>query len=156
VLRLEGHTVLVAYKGNTWMVIGATVPFTDCSCGHVGVNDGWTDLADNYLLDWQYDAALDGNIALTGRLDISKGSKFTVAVAFGTTKHNALSTLAQSLRPASQKWIAASVAWSRCETHSFTHRNSAAVISPSGGAGNLKVVPEGITQVCHLPAPGST
>jgi hypothetical protein len=27
------------------------------------VNDGWTDLADNYRLDWQYEEALDGNIA---------------------------------------------------------------------------------------------
>ena len=97
VLRLEGQTVLTAYKGNTWLAIGATVPFTDCSCGYVGVNDGWTDLADNYRLDWQYDAALDGNIALTGGLDLSKASKFTVALAFGTTRHNALSTLAQSL-----------------------------------------------------------
>ena len=44
VLRLEGQTVLTAYKGNTWLAIGATVPFTDCSCGYVGVNDGWTDL----------------------------------------------------------------------------------------------------------------
>jgi glucoamylase len=97
VLRLEGLTVLAAHKGGTWLVIGATVPFTECSCGYVGVNDGWTDLADNYRLDWQYDAALDGNIALTGGLDLSKGSKFTIALAFGTTKHNALSTLAQSL-----------------------------------------------------------
>ena len=97
VLRLDGHTVLVASKGDTWLVIGATVPFTDCSCGYVGVNDGWTDLADNYRLDWQYDAVLDGNIALTGRLDLSRGGKFTVGLAFGTTKHNALSTLAQSL-----------------------------------------------------------
>jgi glucoamylase len=97
VLRLEDRTVLIAYKGNTWMAIGATVPLTDCSCGYVGVNDGWTDLADNYRLDWQYDAALDGNIALTGGLDLSKRSKFTLALAFGTTRHNALSTLAESL-----------------------------------------------------------
>jgi len=97
VLRLEGHTVLTAYKDNTWLAIGATIPFTDCSCGYVGVNDGWTDLADNYRLDWQYDAALDGNIALTGRLDLSRGTTFTLALAFGTTRHNALSTLAQSL-----------------------------------------------------------
>ena len=40
---------------------------------------------------------LDGNIALTGGLDLSKGSKFTIALAFGTTRHDALSTLAQSL-----------------------------------------------------------
>jgi glucoamylase len=97
ILRLERHTVLIAYKGETWLAIGASVPFTDCSCGYVGVNDGWTDLADNYRLDWQYDAILDGNIALTGGLDLSKGSTFTLALAFGTTRHNALSTLAQSL-----------------------------------------------------------
>ena len=97
VLRFDGHTFLVAHKGNTWLVIGATVPFTECSCGYVGVNDGWTDLADNYRLDWQYDAVLDGNIALTGGLDLSHSNKFTLALAFGTTRHNALSTLAQSL-----------------------------------------------------------
>jgi glucoamylase len=97
ILRLERHTVLIAYKGETWLAIGASVPFTDCSCGYVGVNDGWTDLADNYRLDWQYDAILDGNIALTGGLDLSNGSTFTLALAFGTTRHNALSTLAQSL-----------------------------------------------------------
>ena len=97
VLRWDGKSALVAYKGNTWLVIGATVPFTACSCGYVGVNDGWTDLADNYRLDWQYDGALDGNIALTGEIDLSKGRDFTLGLAFGTTRHNALSTLQQSL-----------------------------------------------------------
>src|SRR5260370_1408284 len=62
-----------------------------------GVNDGWSDLADNYRLDWQYQEALDGNIALTGGLDLSNGTEFTVGVAFGTTLHDALSTLGQSL-----------------------------------------------------------
>jgi glucoamylase len=97
VLELRGHKLLAAYKGNTWMVIAATIPFKECSCGYVGVNDGWTDLADNYRLDWQYDAAADGNIALTGQLDLSRGTEFTLGLAFGTTRHDALSTLAQSL-----------------------------------------------------------
>jgi len=97
VLRFDGKTVLAANKGESWLVIGATAPFTECSCGYVGVNDGWTDLEDNYRLDWQYDEALDGNIALTGGIDISNGAEFTLGLAFGTTKHNALSTLAQSL-----------------------------------------------------------
>lgn len=97
VLRLSENKLLVAWKRNTWLVIGATVPFTDCSCGYVGVNDGWTDLAHNYQLDWQYDAAVDGNIALTGGLELSHGAEFTVGLAFGTSRHHALSTLAQSL-----------------------------------------------------------
>jgi len=54
-----------------------SIPFTECSAGYVGVNDGWTDLSDNYRLDWQYEAALDGNIALTGGLDLSRGTEFT-------------------------------------------------------------------------------
>jgi|GEM_PF-90027 len=97
ILRLREHTVLAAQKGNTWLVIGASIPFTECSAGYVGVNDGWTDLADNYRLDWQYDSAPDGNIALTGGLDVSKSPEFTIGLAFGTTQHDALSTLAQSL-----------------------------------------------------------
>jgi glucoamylase len=97
VLVIKGRKFLAAYKGGTWLVIGATVPFSECSCGYVGVNDGWTDLADNYRLDWQYEEALDGNIALTGGLDLSRGTEFTLGMAFGTTRHDALSSLLQSL-----------------------------------------------------------
>ncbi|HKQ72122.1 MAG TPA: glycoside hydrolase family 15 protein [Blastocatellia bacterium] len=97
VLRRRGCAFLTAHRGNTWLVIGASIPFTECSCGYVGVNDGWTDLADNYRLDWQYESALDGNIALTGGLDLSRGAEFTIGLAFGATQHNALSTLVQSL-----------------------------------------------------------
>jgi glucoamylase len=97
VLRYDNNTILAANKGETWLVISATVPFTECSCGYVGVNDGWTDLSDNYRLDWQYEAVRDGNIALTAGLDLSRSRKFTIGLAFGTTRHNALSTLAQSL-----------------------------------------------------------
>jgi len=97
VFQSGSHKLLTASRGNTWLAIGSTVPFTEASCGYVGVNDGWTDLADNYRLDWQYDEALDGNIALTGGLDLSKGTEFTVGLAFGTSHHDALSTLAQSL-----------------------------------------------------------
>ena len=97
VLKVGNHKYLAAHKGNTWLAIAATVPFKELSCGYVGVNDGWTDLADNYRLDWQYEAALDGNIALTGGLDLSRGAEFTVGLAFGTTQHDALTTLAQSL-----------------------------------------------------------
>jgi len=97
ILHIGDYKVLLVHKGSTWLAIGTTVPFTEASCGYVGVNDGWTDLADNYRLDWQYDEVLDGNIALTGGLDLSHGTEFTAGVAFGTTQHDALSTLGQSL-----------------------------------------------------------
>ena len=97
VLQVGRHKYLAAHRGNTWLALAATIPFTELSCGYVGVNDGWTDLADNYRLDWQFEAALDGNIALTGGLDLSHSAEFTVGLAFGATQHDALTTLAQSL-----------------------------------------------------------
>jgi glucoamylase len=49
--------------------MGATIPFAHRSCGYVGTSDGWTDLADTFHLDREFDAAEDSNIALIGELD---------------------------------------------------------------------------------------
>lgn len=106
-ITADGRGILCAERGSngsgeggqshSWLAIGASVPFSRTSCGYVGVNDGWTDLADNYKMDWEFDCATDGNIALTAEIDLSKGSEFTLALALGTTTHNALTTLFQSL-----------------------------------------------------------
>ncbi|MBN3992054.1 MAG: glucan 1,4-alpha-glucosidase [Nostoc sp. NMS2] len=95
--EVAGHRILTAEKAGRWLVLGATVPFTRLSCGYVGQSDGWTDLADNFQMDWEFDCALDGNIALTGQLNLDESNEFTLGLAFGTTLHNAISTLFQSL-----------------------------------------------------------
>lgn len=97
VTRTPWGKVLTAWKGGTWLALGATVPFVRCSCGYVGVNDGWQDLADNYRMDWEFDSALDGNIALTGELDLTRGREFVLGLAFGESLHRALRVLMQSL-----------------------------------------------------------
>jgi glucoamylase len=61
------------------------------------VNDGWTDLHDNLRMDWEYDAAYDGNVALTAEIDITTDVAFTVSLAFGDTQHRATTNLLQSL-----------------------------------------------------------
>ncbi len=88
--------VLTAHKGNTWLALGATVPFVRCSCGYVGTSDGWQDLAQNYEMDWEFDCALDGNIALTGEIDLRQGPEFVLGLAFGDSLHSALVALTQS------------------------------------------------------------
>ena len=93
----NGREVLVAHKGTVWLALAATIPFLRCSCGFVGRSDGWTDLAENYQMDWEFDAAVDGNIALTGELDLARGHDFVLGLAFGDSLHNALTTLFQSL-----------------------------------------------------------
>ncbi|MBD2509445.1 glucan 1,4-alpha-glucosidase [Nostoc muscorum FACHB-395] len=97
VIEVAGHRILTAEKAGRWMVLGATVPFSRLSCGYVGQSDGWTDLADNFQMDWEFDSALNGNIALTGQLNLNESNEFTLGMAFGTTLHNAISTLFQSL-----------------------------------------------------------
>lgn len=97
VMISKGHKLLMAYRDDIVLAIGATIPLSAASCGFVGVNDGWTDLSHNFKLDWEYDCALDGNIALTGELDLSRGTQFTVGLGFGHTRHNAAAMLGQSL-----------------------------------------------------------
>ena len=97
VMQARGRRLLLAYKEDTYLAVAATVRMIKQSVGYVGVNDGWADLSHNFQMDWAYTSALDGNIALTGELDLSQTTEFTLGLAFGHTRHNAASTLAQSL-----------------------------------------------------------
>jgi glucoamylase len=95
-LDTSAGRIVIAFKGGAWMALGATTPILRRSCGFVAVNDGWTDLHDNLTLDWEYDAAYDGNIAITAQVDLSSGP-FTVGLAFGDTRHRAVTNLFQAL-----------------------------------------------------------
>jgi glucoamylase len=77
--------------------MGTTVGFTRTSCGYVGASDGWQDLKDNFSMDWEFERAEDGNIAVIGQIDISKAAEFTLGLAFGQGRHDAVCTLIQSL-----------------------------------------------------------
>ncbi|MDE3180018.1 MAG: hypothetical protein KGM47_10215, partial [Acidobacteriota bacterium] len=54
VTEIAGRKLLMAQKGNTWLALGATIPFSRLSCGYVGRSDGWTDLSDNLQMDWEF------------------------------------------------------------------------------------------------------
>ena len=98
VWEIRGRKLMGAYRENVYIAITCLpYPFEKLSCGYVGVNDGWTDLSHNFKMDWEYDSALDGNVALTGQVDLSKGYEFTLGVGFGRTAHSAAAMLLQSL-----------------------------------------------------------
>jgi glucoamylase len=97
VVEAAGRQMLAAEKDGVWLVMAATIPFARLSCGYVGASDGWTDLADNFRMDWEFDVARDGHVALTGELDLAKGRDFTLALAFGESQHTALTTLLDAL-----------------------------------------------------------
>src|SRR6202158_3131982 len=93
--EVAGQKILAAHKGRTWLTLGATARLLKTSCGYVGRSDGWTDLMDNLQMDWQFPSAAEGNIALTGQLDLSMGYEFAVGLAFGDSFHSAPTTLLQ-------------------------------------------------------------
>ncbi|MGE5138525.1 MAG: glycoside hydrolase family 15 protein, partial [Rudaea sp.] len=96
----------------------ASIPFLRCSAGYVGVSDGWTDLSENMEMDWEFDCAPDGNIALTGELDLECGREFTLCLAFGQGLHDAVTALFQSLGIPFEEQKARFVEqWERAHTH---------------------------------------
>jgi glucoamylase len=95
--EVAGYRLLMAHKEGVWLALGASVPLLRRSCGYVGASDGWTDLADNFQMDWEFDVAEAGNIALMAQLDLSQSREFTVAMALGNSMHDAQTTLLQSL-----------------------------------------------------------
>ncbi len=79
------------------MVFGAVPDFARRSVGYVGYSDGWQDLMDNYRMDWEFQRAVDGNIALTGEIVPGAGMEFVLGVAFGRSAQSASTKLLQSL-----------------------------------------------------------
>lgn len=97
VTTVNGLRIIMASKQGVWLALFATVPFSRTSCGYVGKSDGWTDIHDHLRMDYRFEYATSGNIALTGELDTGKTREFTLAAAFGQNEHHAITNLVQSL-----------------------------------------------------------
>jgi len=97
VIEASGRELLVAEKENRWLAVGASCGFTRLSCGYVGASDGYTDLAQHHEMTFEFDEARNGNVALTGELNLAQTREFTVALACGETLANVVSALFQAL-----------------------------------------------------------
>ncbi len=120
VARMAGYEFLTAHKDNTWVALGASVPFVRRSCGYVGKTDGWQDLNQNFKLDWEFASAPDGNVALTAEIDLPEDRHFTLGLAFGNGLHRAVTCLYQSLGvPFAQHSARFIEQWSRACGHMY-------------------------------------
>jgi len=97
---LDGRHLFDVQREDINMSFGCEPDFTRRSVGYVGFSDGWQDLMGNFRMDWEFEEAVDGNIALVGEIDLSRGSEFTVGVAFGRTPHSASAHLLQTFATA--------------------------------------------------------
>jgi glucoamylase len=92
-----GKTIFLGWQERTHLAVGVSNNFIKTSCGYVGASDGWQDLHDNFQMDWEFERAEQGNVAVMGEIDLSSADEFTLGLAFGDGAHAAVSTLLQAL-----------------------------------------------------------
>ena len=138
----KGVPMLFAEGDGTALALGCSVPFAARSVGFVGTSDGWQDLSRHFELRWRYDTARDGNVALTGEVDLRAcGGRFVLALGFGRRAEEAAvrvrASLHDGLEAATSEYVAGWRRWqdsllpldrtSRASGHN-TYRISTAVL----------------------------
>jgi len=79
----KGLPVLYAERDGHALALACSQPWLKRSVGFVGTSDGWQDLEAHKQMAWAYDRAENGNIALTGEIDLSSGGEIVLALGFG-------------------------------------------------------------------------
>jgi glucoamylase len=88
--EFRGIPMLFAQREDTVLALASSLPWSERSCGYVGTSDGWQDLEAHKKMTWHYPKACDGNIALTGAIDLSAcGGEVVIALGFGRTAEEA-------------------------------------------------------------------
>ena len=79
----KGQKMLYAEGGGAALALASSTPFLARSVGYAGVSDGWQDLSQHFSLNWAYERAVDGNVALVAELAIPSDGPITLALGFG-------------------------------------------------------------------------
>jgi glucoamylase len=99
---IAGHKMLLAWKNQWSLAMGASCGFARVSCGFVGASDGWRDLKEDFHMDWQFGSATNGNLAIMGELNLAAAGddgarQFTLAIGIGEGNHTALQKTVSAL-----------------------------------------------------------
>ncbi len=76
-----GRSYLIAWREDIAAALTCGAPFLNMSAGFSGASDGWHDLNDNYEMDWRFERAENGNIALTAELPAQE--ELNIVLSFG-------------------------------------------------------------------------
>ena len=86
----KGVPMLFAERDGHALALACSVPWLKRSVGFVGASDGWQDLNQHGLMEWSYERAENGNVALTGEIDLSANNgNFTLVLGFGMNSYEA-------------------------------------------------------------------
>jgi glucoamylase len=107
----KGHEMLFAKGRVMALAVASSVPWLARSAGYVGTSDGWQTLARGEGLRSDYVRAEDGNVGLSGTLDIaSRDGRAVLAIGFGALPEEAglraVLSLQQPLQPMLEHYCA--------------------------------------------------
>jgi glucoamylase len=112
----KGTPMLLAERDNFALALASSAPWLVRSAGFVGTSDGWQELQTNKRLVRPYLRAENGNVALTGEVDLSvSDGVFTLALGFGPSAmeagQHALISLLENFDRTKAAYIAGWKAW---------------------------------------------
>jgi glucoamylase len=82
----KGSAMLFAEREHHALALASSAPWLARSAGFVGVSDGWQELHANKRLNRTYARAENGNVAVTGEIDlVACDGVFEMALGFGPT-----------------------------------------------------------------------
>ncbi len=116
--RHKGVTMLFAERDGLALALACSAPWLKHSVGFVGTSDGWQDLSQHKEMTWAYTRAENGNVALTGEIDLraAKGN-FTLALGFGITPaeagYRALASLIRTFDSLQPEYVREWEEWQR-------------------------------------------
>lgn len=93
----NGMKMLFAESDGLFLAMACSCPWLKRSVGYVGSSDGWIDIHDHKKMEWEYAHAPNGNIALTGEIDMATSTEFLVAISFGRNAEEAANNARSSL-----------------------------------------------------------
>lgn len=111
----KGVQVLYAQRDGTCLAMICSTGWKKRSVGYVGTSDGWQDLNAHKHMEWEYTKAENGNIALTGEIDLSISNSFTIAIGFGRSPseaaHQARASLLQGFDAIQKEYMHEWMEW---------------------------------------------
>jgi glucoamylase len=112
----KGTLMLFAEREGNALALACSEPWSRMSVGFVGFSDGWQDLRQHGQMEWAFERAENGNVALTGEVDLAAtGGSFVVALAFGGNAaeagHRALASLNNGFEPAREAFVRSWQGW---------------------------------------------
>ena len=112
----KGVPMLFAERGSTALALACSVPWLKLSAGFVGTSDGWQDISQHYQMTWDYTRAENGNVALTGEVDLLAGDGvFILALGFGgiwsEAGQHALSSLLENYADIRREYVGQWKGW---------------------------------------------